>query len=252
MVRVASVVCLVSASLIACGDGSTARSIGAPLPDAPKPSDATTPSGENCFDGIDNNGNGLVDCADPACAGIAMCAPAVPNGWLGHAELYEGAAMPSLGCIAPWTQELVPGRTAPSGTPATCGACACGAPNAQGACLPSGGAATVAPVTFASTALACEGASTSPSDAGCAGSACVAAPAPAFTAGLCVHATGVEACPAPYTVRHVYFAGVSDTRGCAPCACAAATNGACASSGGTPDGGVIGTAPSTFCCLPAQ
>jgi hypothetical protein len=254
IVRFASVVVLVSASVFgggACND-STARGVGAPLPDAPRPSDATTADGENCFDGIDNNGNGLVDCADPSCAGVAMCAPAVPNGWLGHAELYDGASMPQLGCITPWTSELVPGRSDPTAAPATCGACACGAPNGSGACAASGGGATIAPVAFASVGLACEGAPTSPATVSCAGTTCVAAPAPAFTGGLCVHQAGDAACPAPYTARHVYFAAVSDNRGCAPCACGAGANGACAASGGAPTGGVVGVAPTTFCCLPAQ
>jgi hypothetical protein len=34
---------------------------------------AVTPVPENCTDGIDNNCNGLIDCADPMCAGAAGC-----------------------------------------------------------------------------------------------------------------------------------------------------------------------------------
>ena len=34
----------------------------------------------NCLDGIDNNGDGLADCADPTCAAIVECVPTPPSG----------------------------------------------------------------------------------------------------------------------------------------------------------------------------
>jgi len=47
------------------------------------PQDGCVPKGpENCTNGIDDDCNGLTDCADPACssAGYA-CVPPMPNGW---------------------------------------------------------------------------------------------------------------------------------------------------------------------------
>jgi len=50
--------------------------------DAPAASDGCAAK-ENCTNGVDDNCNGLVDCADPACtqAGFACTAAAIPPGW---------------------------------------------------------------------------------------------------------------------------------------------------------------------------
>jgi hypothetical protein len=153
LVRVASVLGVMAGLGLgaACNDGTT-RSINAPLPDAPRPSDATTADGENCFDGIDNNGNGLIDCADPSCAGIAMCAAAVPAGWMGHAALYDGATMPTFGCAAPYSERHV--FFAGVADTRNCSACDCGPPSG-GMCAPSGGASIGAVVGVAATTFCC-------------------------------------------------------------------------------------------------
>jgi hypothetical protein len=205
---------------------------------------------ENCFDGIDNNGDGLVDCADPLCAGQAVCAPAVPAGWQGHVELFDGAQANAPGCILPWNGgELVAGNASPTGAPAACSACTCGAPSG-GKCAPSGGKATTTAVTFASYGLACDNTHETVA-MGCSAQSCSPLPAPAFRPGLCIHEAGNVACPAgAFSERHVYFASVLDTRGCAPCACGAPAGNACAPSGGAPSGAVAGTEATTFCCVP--
>jgi hypothetical protein len=38
------------------------------------PGGEDTPNGENCFNGVDDNGDGRVDCAEPACCNYAACA----------------------------------------------------------------------------------------------------------------------------------------------------------------------------------
>lgn len=38
---------------------------------------------EDCRNGVDDDGNNLVDCQDPACDGTYLCVPVVPGGWLG-------------------------------------------------------------------------------------------------------------------------------------------------------------------------
>ena len=47
---------------------------------------------EDCTDGVDNDGNGHVDCEDPGCQPAFWCAPAIPLGWTGPVALFEGAA----------------------------------------------------------------------------------------------------------------------------------------------------------------
>src|SRR5262249_44260713 len=57
--------------------------------DAPSDGPSTTtdahadapPAVENCTNGVDDNGNGLVDCADPACQPGYECLPAPAAGW---------------------------------------------------------------------------------------------------------------------------------------------------------------------------
>lgn len=84
--------------------------------------------GEDCRDGIDNDGNGLADCADPACEALNFrCTPTVPAGWTGYLRVRAQAN----GDSPP------PTSTCPNGSeperyfsdkagPAVCGACTCG------------------------------------------------------------------------------------------------------------------------------
>src|SRR5580698_10770098 len=62
---------------------------------APKPDGGASP--ENCTDGIDNDGNGLVDCADPACQPAYTCVTA-PAGWTIGAFLPSVADQPGPSC----------------------------------------------------------------------------------------------------------------------------------------------------------
>jgi hypothetical protein len=79
---------------------------GSMLPDAPEGStdgglrDAAAPCNdaapENCIDGLDNDCNGKIDCADqPACSAYG-CAPPPPSSWLGPAVLWTGAGTATL------------------------------------------------------------------------------------------------------------------------------------------------------------
>ncbi len=77
----------------------------------------TAPAETNCFDGLDNDGNGLIDCADPACL---------------HKHCTSGATSASVCC-----------GTGPNATfcknlgtdSANCGAC--GTACTSGACAPA-------------------------------------------------------------------------------------------------------------------
>jgi hypothetical protein len=68
--------------------------IDAPAIDGPPPDAACVPSGaENCFNGIDDDCNGLTDCADPACNAIAECVPE-PAGFALGVHVPMGTACP--------------------------------------------------------------------------------------------------------------------------------------------------------------
>ncbi|MBI4701862.1 MAG: hypothetical protein HY744_12040 [Deltaproteobacteria bacterium] len=82
---------------------------------------------ESCTDGVDDNYDGLVDCADPLCSGYYCVAP-VPNGWSGPAKLYVGGG-PAPACGGPWPGSTAGGEGALSAPAATCAACGCGAPS---------------------------------------------------------------------------------------------------------------------------
>ncbi|HZF55910.1 MAG TPA: hypothetical protein VE093_45155 [Polyangiaceae bacterium] len=89
-------------------------------------------SQEVCFDGVDNDKDGDIDCADSEdCAVVAECVPALPAGFLGyvryHAEGYTGAPITPPPC--PDGSPPV-GYLAGPGGPATCSACTCDWPGA--------------------------------------------------------------------------------------------------------------------------
>ena len=96
------------------------------------PADGCVPTGaESCTNGVDDDCNGLVDCADPACAKQGYtCATPAPTGW----DFVALDATSQTGCPATLTQKNV--DVDPANTPAVCGCtCAlttnpsCGAPN---------------------------------------------------------------------------------------------------------------------------
>jgi hypothetical protein len=95
------------------GVGATAGASGGPI------------SGEDCTDGVDNDGNGLIDCADPACQPDYECVPAAPSGWQGYYQVKTGPpASPVEACpdgSMPEQYDHEPGG------PVSCNPCSCGA-----------------------------------------------------------------------------------------------------------------------------
>jgi hypothetical protein len=92
--------------------------------------DTCAPHSEVCNDGIDNDCNGLTDCADPACVPKWSCATAVPAGWslVEYADGARPGCDPSYGTAT----DLV---DTPTGDPATC-ACPCNVdPANKGSCV---------------------------------------------------------------------------------------------------------------------
>ncbi len=86
---------------------------------------------EDCTNGVDDDCNGAIDCADPACDAGFACVAAPPAGWSGPGILYEGsdagAALSVPGCPAGFSVDAFDGTADPSAPPAVCG-CACGSP----------------------------------------------------------------------------------------------------------------------------
>ncbi len=103
------------------GGGAVAGSAGAP-------SDAGSTGIENCSNGLDDDFDGAVDCADTDCAAHGyQCAPAVPAGWQGPHVFYTGAdTAPS--CPANFPKRIAEGGVTPSASPASCPSCSCGSP----------------------------------------------------------------------------------------------------------------------------
>jgi hypothetical protein len=67
----------------------TGGSTGAALLDSGAACDASAP--ENCTDGVDDNCNTMIDCADqPACSAYE-CASSTPDGWIGPAVMWTGS-----------------------------------------------------------------------------------------------------------------------------------------------------------------
>jgi len=83
--------------------------------------------GEDCTNGIDDNCNGLVDCADPLCSAYS-CDEAPPPGWQGPIGLYTGSGSPlppPPSCGAPYANDFVDGNAGLVASTAQCG-CSCG------------------------------------------------------------------------------------------------------------------------------
>lgn len=101
------------------GSGGTGASTGK---GTSSPSSSTGDPGPegNCFDGLDGEADGLVDCADPDCSDVARCVE-IPAGWaLVAIELTAPNAAPQGSCDT--TPEVR--HTDPDTTPA-CSSCGC-------------------------------------------------------------------------------------------------------------------------------
>ena len=83
---------------------------------------------EDCTNGIDDDCNGAIDCADPACQAGYACVPTTPAGWLGPVALYEGTSA-APGCPTGYAP-AVDAHGAPSGGSAQC-ACSCASAGSQ-------------------------------------------------------------------------------------------------------------------------
>jgi hypothetical protein len=82
---------------------------------------------EDCMNNKDDDGDGLVDCADPDCTAGFTCAPAVPTGFTGPVEIAEGATQADLpACGGAYPDNVYNGYGGLQCPAGTCSACSCG------------------------------------------------------------------------------------------------------------------------------
>jgi hypothetical protein len=91
---------------------------------------------EVCTNGVDDNGDGLVDCADPLCVGY-QCAAGAPAGWSGpyalHLDAGAAAACPASAPV----EVLAAGSGVLDAPAASCSACSCVAPAGVACSIPA-------------------------------------------------------------------------------------------------------------------
>jgi hypothetical protein len=212
---------------------------------------ACTHQPESCFNGIDDDCDGLVDCADDDCAPSATCVPAA-------AGFAPGFVIPmAQQCPAGFTAVATPLLRGPTGgctNTCACGACratlsagnvSCGSTNgAYGQLDSSSGCHLISPIftnpenidVSAATTCASSGTST-PAALGwteqskfCAanavGGGCPSGLvcAPLAPGATCVYQTGDVVCPAVYSNATTYYTDVTDDR---RCACGCTPSGSC-------------------------
>jgi hypothetical protein len=78
---------------------------------------------ENCANGVDDDHDDAIDCADPDCTSRA-CTNPVPVGFTGPVLAWFGETGKEPTCPVPWDTELLTGTTDLTCAPATC-SCAC-------------------------------------------------------------------------------------------------------------------------------
>ena len=98
---------------------------------------STPPPVEDCTNGVDDDGDGLVDCKDLDDCEDYSCVPSVPGGgWTGYFLLYEGTLAQDPFCTKDFPTENYVGSNALNAPPAQCAACSCSAPQGE-VCQPS-------------------------------------------------------------------------------------------------------------------
>jgi hypothetical protein len=89
------------------------------------PVDAPSTGNENCENGIDDDGDGKVDCDDSDCTGAGYACRSIPDGWQGPFALYAGTAS-APDCVAPYPTVGLEGNDGLVAAAPSC-SCTCGA-----------------------------------------------------------------------------------------------------------------------------
>jgi hypothetical protein len=84
---------------------------------------------EDCLNGIDDDGDGKIDCDDPDCQATHTCVPPVPSGWQGPVAVYAGSGVtPDCLDSGGYPSIAVTANGTFSAGTASCPTCACGSP----------------------------------------------------------------------------------------------------------------------------
>ncbi|MDB4967782.1 MAG: cell wall surface anchor family protein [Myxococcales bacterium] len=220
--------------------------------------DLSCPGGgiELCFNNVDDDCDGLADCADPDCAPVAVCVPVVAAPFAYGTQEPKTGACPGntsgapvylqdgtgggcsstcscggSGCTAPLTNVVpCPGGALQQPGFATVTQAGCvnienannfrvGSITGTLACTKNGAAAPVTPPALTTT-LACTMTGTATTGGCGSGQVCVAR-----GAKQCVSTAGAGAtCPSSYPTGATWFSSYTDNRTCT-CSCATAANG---------------------------
>ena len=78
---------------------------------------------ENCTNGVDDDGDTAVDCADDDCSSYVCVS--VPDGWLGPVAVHDGPDNVPAGCGGVYSAAAFKGGAGLVTPDATCGACRC-------------------------------------------------------------------------------------------------------------------------------
>jgi hypothetical protein len=83
------------------------------------------PIAEVCNNGVDDDGDGQIDCADSDCAAY-VCAPNAPAGWTGPVAVRDDLSGNSPACAGPYLNNPFKGGRQVTCPAHTCGTCTCG------------------------------------------------------------------------------------------------------------------------------
>jgi hypothetical protein len=214
------------------GPLARAETIGAPPPAIPA---CAAPYGALAFDGSADPVFPPAQCAC-ACGGAVNVVCPDPT-----IDLYAGSA-----CATRCGGASVPPGSCTAVSTGGCGGSVYAKPTAK---PPTGGSCPAQPTVsvpawhWERNARTCALPTAAVRGRCAAGEVCAPSPAPPFSGHLCIAAAGDVDCPldSHYTVRHVDFAGASDTRGCTACTCGAPSGGTCT--------GTFSTYNATACTL---
>jgi hypothetical protein len=146
-----------SFGMLACGAFAGQSGGAPPAPatgdDAGSEASSQSSGGEDCLNGADDDGNGLVDCADPACGAGYKCGAPPPAGWRLLAAHTYAASAPNASFDCGGGVAAAMQYAGFHDTPAMCGACTCDVAKAS--------QCTVALDCYNDGAVSCTGSKTS-------------------------------------------------------------------------------------------
>jgi hypothetical protein len=98
--------------------------------------DSTNPNPTPEASGDDGGSDAPATTPGPTCTPGQACVDGIPSGWNGFVQLLVNNQGVDAGCAGPYgtAQPSIGGQTNPDGGPATCGTCACAAPDSGTGC----------------------------------------------------------------------------------------------------------------------